>query len=93
MSFAIHYPKGKERKKATPQSNDAYLNTDDFFFFGERLKCHLEYIRSLAFILHRIGFKMDKASWALRKELSLSFPPFSQIEVSSVLFFCEISSA
>lgn len=92
MSFAIHYPKGKERKKATPQSNDAYLNTDDFFF-GERLKCHLEYIRSLAFILHRIGFKMDKASWALRKELSLSFPPFSQIEVSSVLFFCEISSA
>jgi len=37
-------------------------------FFGERLKCHLEYICSLAFILHRIGFKMDKASWVLRKE-------------------------
>lgn len=35
MSFAIHYPKGKERKKATPQSNDAYLNTDDFFFWRE----------------------------------------------------------
>lgn len=39
------------------------------------MKCHLEYICSLAFILHGIGFKMDKASWVLRKELFFFFPP------------------